>query len=133
MAGELDRRIQDAEHLADVCTSLHTVLDEDEEHPVPVCELNPCKLDCLNCKGFKGVGICSHVLAINHMLQAINLRREVMEIGQSTYRKNKDGSGTQKGGNRKKAVPALQRAPAREADSSDEEEERLLELGAKGQ
>ena len=134
MAGELDRRIQDAEHLADVCTSLHTVLDEDEEHPVPVCELNPCKLDCLNCKGFKGVGICSHVLAINHMLQAINLRREVMEIGQSTYRKHKGGKGgVQTGGNRKKAVPALQRAPAREADSSDEEQERLLELGAKGQ
>ena len=134
MAGELDHRIKDVEHLADVCTSLHTVLDEDEEHPVPVCELNPCKLDCLNCKGFKGVGICSHVLAINHMLQAINLRREVMEIGQSTYRKHKGGKGgVQTGGNRKKAVPALQRAPAREADSSDEEQERLLELGAKGQ
>ena len=100
--------------------------------PVPVCELNPSKLDCLNCKGFKGVGICSHVLAVNHMLRSINLRREVMEIGQSTYRKNKVGN-NRRGGNRKKAVPALQRAAAREADSSDEEQERLLEQGAKGQ
>ena len=100
MAGDWDRRLQDVEHLGDVCTSLHTVLDQDEEYPVPVCELNPSKLDCLNCKGFKGVGICSHVLAVNHMLRSINLRREVMEIGQSTYRKNKVGN-NRRGGNRK--------------------------------
>ena len=55
-----------------------------------------------------------------------------MEIGQSTYRKNKVGN-NRRGGNRKKAVPALERAPAREADSSDEEQERLLEQGVKGQ
>ena len=36
------------------------------------------------------------------------------------------------GGNRHKAIPALTRAPTREADSSDEEQERLLELGNDG-
>ena len=128
--GEWDDRLQDVEHLGDICTSLHTVLDQEDKWPVPECELNPMKMDCMNCKGFKGVGICSHVLAVNHMMKKINLRREVMEIGQSSYRKNK--AGNQAGGNRKKPLPALTRAPAREADSSDEEEQRLLEQGEEG-
>ena len=46
------------------------------------------------------------------------------------YRKNK--AGNQAGGNRMKPLPALTRAPAREADSSDEEEQRLLEQGEEG-
>ena len=70
------------------------------------------------------------MLAVNHMMKKINLRREVMDIGQSSYRKNK--AGNQAGGNRKKPLPALTRAPAREADSSDEEEQRLLEQGEEG-
>ena len=78
------------------------------------------------CKGFKHVGICSHVLAINHMLKKINLRRLVIAIGQSK-RVNKKG-----GGSVRRAEPALQRAAQREPDSSDEEIERALLLGEQG-
>ena len=60
--------------------------------PIGACpresDLNPGKFNCPHCKGFKQYGICSHVLAINHILMAINLRRELMEIGKSTMKKN---------------------------------------------
>ena len=97
------------------------------------CRLNPAFLMC-TCKGYKHHGICSHVLALNHILKEINLRREVMEIGASSSRKGSSHHGFKRvgGGNRHKAIPALTRAPTREADSSDEEQERLLELGNDG-
>ena len=132
-AGHRDHRVVDLEHFEHVCFSLHQILPENEQRLVPVCDLNPRKLDCLYCKGFKGVGICSHVLAINHILKEINLRREVMEIGASSSRKDAYHKGKNSGGgNRKTPIPALTRAPTREADSSDEEQERLLELGDNG-
>ena len=133
-AGHRDRRVVDLEHFEHVCFSLHQILPENEPYLVPECDLNPRKLDCLYCKGFKGVGICSHVLAINHILKEINLRREVMEIGASSSRKGSSHHGFKRvgGGNRKAPIPALTRAPTREADSSDEEQERLLELGNDG-
>ena len=65
------------------------------------------------------------MLAVNHVLQKINLRRLVLEIGRS--RMHKSG-----GGNRKKAIPALERAPQVEEDSSDEELYTLLEQGRQG-
>ena len=56
-----------------------------------------------------------------------------MEIGASSSRKDTrhrfKNSG---GGNRQAPIPALTRAPTRDADSSDEEQERLLELGNNG-
>ena len=122
--GDVDPRVQDLDHLVDICQGIHVVEEQQEGWPVPRCYLNPAQLDCVGCKGFKSHGICSHVLALNHILKATNLRREVMEIGKS-------GSKTG-GGNQKKPVPALTRAPQREPDSSDEEEERLLALGAQG-
>jgi len=131
-AGRRDRRVVDLEHFEHVCFSLHQILPENEPHLVPECDLNPRRLDCLYCKGFKGVGICSHVLAVNHILKEINLRREVMEIGASSSRKDSRRNCRVGGGNRHKAIPALTRAPTREADSSDEEQERLLELGNDG-
>jgi hypothetical protein len=98
----------------------------DPKWKVPRCEYNPCKLDCIYCKGFKHVGICSHVLAINHMLKKINLRRLVITIGQC---KTKAGAGR---GNHRRPEPALQRMAQREPDSSDEEIERALLLGEQG-
>ena len=77
----------------------------------------------MHCKGFKGHGICSHVLAVNHIMKNVNLRHELMEIGQGVHKK---------GGNRQKNVPALTMAPTREPDSSDEEFVRFLEQGAQG-
>ena len=81
-------------------------------------------MDCYYCKGFKHVGICSHVLAINHMLKKINLRRLVIAIGQSKRKHNNGG--------RRRVEPALQRMAQREPDSSDEEIERALLLGEQG-
>jgi len=123
--GEWDRRIKDLDHLADICASMHLLVEEDPSWPIPDCELNPLRLDCQYCKGFKGYGICSHVLAVNHITQKINLRRLVLEIGRS--RMHKTG-----GGNREKAIPALQRAPQAEEDSSDEELYALMEAGRQG-
>ena len=128
--GVKDRRIKDLEHLCDVCGALHFVCDADEEWGVPSCELNPAALDCQQCKGFKSVGICSHVLALNHILKHINLRREIMEIGKSSRKKTGPQGGH--GGNNKTVPPALTRAEVREDDSSDEELYRLLEEGARG-
>ena len=100
--------------------------EEVKEWPVPDCELNPGRFDCVACKCFKNYGICSHVLALNHVLQKINLRRELMEIGKSA-------AGRKGGGNHQKPLPALQRQKQREPDSSDEEEDRLLLQGEQGQ
>ena len=80
------------------------------------------QLTC-SCKGAKGYGICSHILAINHITKLYNVRYVLAHIGKATAK--------QSGGN-KKPVPALQREAAREPDSSDEEEERLRILGAEG-
>ena len=73
-------------------------------------------------------------MTVARALKKINLRREVMEIGASTSRKGSSHHGFKRvgGGNRKAPIPALTRAPTREADSSDEEQERLLELGDNG-
>ena len=91
------------------------------------CDLNPGKFNCPHCKGFKQYGICSHVLAINHILMATNLRRELMEIGKATMKKKDKG-----GGNRQSVEPALTKVPEREPDSSDDELMELLEQGAQG-
>ena len=40
----------------------------------PFCHYNPGSLTCPSCKGFKHVGICSHVLAINHILEHIDVK-----------------------------------------------------------
>jgi hypothetical protein len=77
--------------VVDICQGIH-VVEQLEGWPVPRCYLNPAQLDCVGCKGFKSHGICSHVLALNHILKATNLRLEVMEIGKS-------GVGRKGGGN----------------------------------
>ena len=86
------------------------------------CDLNPGKFNCPHCKGFKQYGICSHVLAINHILMAINLRREFIEIGKATMKKKG-------GGARMSAEPALTQVSQADPDSSDDE---LMELAGEG-
>ena len=58
--GEKDSRIVDEQHLMDVCGALHVVLDPTGDYEVPACEGNPCKFDCVGCKGMRQTGICSH-------------------------------------------------------------------------
>ena len=45
---------------------------EDVGRQAPECDLNPLELVC-TCKGFRHVGICSHVIAVNHYLEEIDL------------------------------------------------------------
>ena len=89
---------------------------------MPECTGNPAKLNCPTCKGFKGHGICSHVLAINHIKGKIDLEYLLGELSK-TKANNLLGGGF-KGRRALSSAPALekQRLP-RERDSSDEEEE----------
>ena len=91
------------------------------------CEGNPVGYECLACKTFKGVGICSHVLAINHILKHFNVRYELHQL-QTAASKKQAG----KAGKVLKQPPALQRAPVADPDSSDEEMAALLALGEQG-
>ena len=126
MGGVKDSRAKDLDTLIGACQSLHVVCEPDAGYDVPDCEGNPAKFECLACKSFKGVGICSHVLGINHILSKFNIRYELKNIQTQASKK------TASGGNRMKPLPALQRARVAEPDSSDEEDERLLALGQAG-
>ena len=91
------------------------------------CEGNRAGLACLACKGFQGHGICSHVLAINHILTKFNVRYELQQLQTRASKKS-----AKKGGHREKMPKALKRLPVAEPDSSDEEEAAMLALGARG-
>ena len=43
------------------------------------CRLNPLELMC-TCKGFRHHCICSHVLAVSHLLKGIDLKKELQEL-----------------------------------------------------
>ena len=60
-------------HMVDICFSFHQVVSVIEPWGVPACSMNPAQFDCPTCKGFKSYGICSHVLAINHILEQIDV------------------------------------------------------------
>ena len=126
LQGVEDRRIVDEDHLRDVCSSLHYVSAYTDLYGLCECYANPGRWVC-DCKGNKNYGICSHVLATNHILKGFNIRYELAEIGKSTI-----GSKVKGGGNRQRSEPALERMKARPADSSDEEEERIVEQGRQG-
>ncbi len=114
--------------IAQVCFSLHVVMQAQEEWGVPQCAGNPAQLDCIGCKGFKGVGICSHVLACNHLLKQFNVRYQLLQLSK-TKSNNRRGGGSQY---RMGVRPALTREEGAELDSSDEEAEQLLRLGEEG-
>jgi hypothetical protein len=124
LAGKKDPRIKTLEDLRCVCDALHFVRPAYGPYEVCVCEGNPTEHVC-DCKSCKNYGICSHLLAINHVLKKFNVRSTLLSIG-------KKSSKHAKGGNVKRLEPALTRAPTREPDSSDEEEERLQRLGEQG-
>jgi hypothetical protein len=126
--GVKDTRIKDHATLLAVCDALHVVGPPAEGQSVLPCEGNPCGFDCKACKAFKQVGICSHVLTINHMLLRFNVRFQLKAIQTNALLKKAGLMGN----NRKAPVPALQREPQVELDSSDEEAERLQLLGQQG-
>ena len=124
LTGTKDARIKDINTLLDVCGSMYMVCGEVEDYGVPECEGNKARLDCPCCKGFKHDGICSHVLAVNHILKRFNVRYHLLPLGKRTDKKKK--------GPEKAPPKALKRVQQREPDSSDEEEERALTLGQEG-
>jgi len=84
-------------HMVDICFSFHQVVSVIEPWGVPACSMNPAQFDCPTCKGFKSYGICSHVLAINHILEQIDVGHQLKALHQKT----------RKGGNRKQTRPAM--------------------------
>jgi hypothetical protein len=74
------------------------------------------------------VGICSHVLTINHMMTRFNVRFQLKSIQRNALKKKAGLMGNK----RKAPLPALQREPQVAPDSSDEEAERLQLLGQQG-
>ena len=109
------------------CGALHFVQQPMEVWGYVECEGNPAGYVC-DCKGCKSYGICSHLLAINHILKHFNVRYQLHGIGSSNRSKSGPGQGRLPN-----PEPALQRARiAREPDSSDEEQKRVLELGRQG-
>ena len=107
--------------------SLHLLCQPVEGMTVPECEGNKEKYDCVGCKSFKAVGICSHVLAVNHVSKKYNVRYVLGRLQTGASK-----TAAMKGGNTLRPPPALQRAPVADPDSSDEEEARLIELGEQG-
>ena len=77
ICGEKDGRIKDLDTLIGTCQSLHVVCEPEDGYTVLECSGNTAMYTCLGCKSFKGVGICSHVLAINHILKNFNVRYEL--------------------------------------------------------
>ena len=112
MAGERDSRIKDLNSLMQVCQSLHLVCQPVEGMTVPECEGNKEKYDCVGCKSFKAVGICSHVLAVNHVSKKFNVRYVLGRLQTGASK-----TAAMKGGNTLRPPPALQRAPVADPDS----------------
>ena len=109
------------EQFAHVCLSMHFLRYADADE-VPKCEWNPANLSCPTCKGFRNWGICSHVVAINHILDKIDLEDQLKELGAPRKR----------GGFNQGVRPALIKEKeafchdcSDEVDSSDEEDEPL--------
>ena len=91
------------------------------------CEGNPAGLECVACKSCKGLGICSHVLTINHMMKLFNVRFQLKSVQTNALKKARQTKGKSKA-----AARPSQRAPHVTSDSSDEEAERLELLGQQG-
>lgn len=80
--------------------------EEPEKSCLP-CRSNPMKLVC-TCKGSRKIGICSHIIAVNHRCAVINIGSELMHM----EKKRKRGKGRAK-----QAVGRRQVQP----DSSEDE------------
>ena len=52
---------------------------KDYKKTILTCRLNPLELMC-TCKGFRHHCICSHVLAVSHLLKGIDLKKELQEL-----------------------------------------------------
>ena len=122
--GKKASHLKTFEQFAHVCLSMHFLRYADADDGVPKCEWNPANLSCPTCKGFRNWGCCSHVVAINHILDKIDLEDQLKELG----------GPRKQGGFRTGVRPALVKEKE-VVDSSDEEDEPLakrLKHPAKG-
>ena len=133
------RRLKDVDDLIALCNSIHTVTESDRRYGVPACEGNPGGHYCCSCKSFKHSGICSHVLAISHILKNFNIRYQLRRLKDTSKADKARGKQSKRllQGNCTRVEPALKRmknsARAQAAaDESDEEEQRQLALGSAG-
>ena len=69
-----------------------TCSEEDvAEDPLAECEWNTANLDCFACKGFKSIGICSHVVACHHLMSKYDLLYNTERFLTKNQKKNKTG------------------------------------------
>ena len=88
----------------------------------PECDGNPAELICL-CKGFKHVGICSHVLAANHTIKAHNVEYMLSELIRPQNKgRHVSKKGRRIGGNMKRMTGALKKQKQCKDDSDSESE-----------
>ena len=76
--GKKPSGIKSYEQLTNACFNYHYVISS--ERRVPGCEFNAAELSCPTCKGFKLYGICSHVCAVNHLLEKCDLEDALKEL-----------------------------------------------------
>eukprot|EP00966_Prymnesium_polylepis_P084095 1946501-Prymnesium_polylepis.2 len=87
--GTRPRGLTKLQSFIEVADALHVVeYGEDAGRDAPPSELNPDALVC-NCKGFRHVGICSHVMAVSHRLGVLDVRQLCGSM--STERRKKGG------------------------------------------
>ena len=74
------------------------------------CRVNPMRLVC-TCKGYRKIGICGHVIAVNHRCNKLNIKLELERM----EKKRKAGSGP-----RKQATGRRQMQPESSSDEASE-------------
>ena len=79
--GKKASHLKTFEQFAHVCLSMH-FLRYAEPGEIPKCEYNPANVGCPTCNGFRNWGICSHVVAINHILDKIDLEDQLKELSE---------------------------------------------------
>ena len=115
------------EDFCDICSSFHFVEESSHLEKVPECDFNEARLRC-SCKGFHHIGICSHVICINHRLGKCDIVEALKPLTTKAPPK--------RGGNRKGKLPALVREPVVDSSGSspsesDSSEDELLTHRAK--
>lgn len=88
LMGERPRGLTHLDSFIDLATALHVVQYANDCGKVCLpCPANPLQLAC-SCKGYRHIGICSHVLVLNHWLGGIDV---VYSMGSLRGEKRKAG------------------------------------------
>jgi hypothetical protein len=98
LMGYRPRGLTKLDSFMDVARALHVVqYASDTPRKATPCQYNPCELVC-SCKACRHVGICSHILAVNHWLDEIDVQHLAGNVR---------GEKRQRGGFNKGVRPAL--------------------------